>query len=75
VSKGNVVEFTGITKLDLLPERVLAKASEQEFEGVIVIGWKKDGDRYFASSYASGPEVLWLLELSKKNLLEIGDGE
>ena len=66
---GNVVHFTGITKLDLPPDRILQQAVG-ELEGVVVLGYKKDGSEYFASSYADGGDVLWLLERLKKQLLE-----
>ena len=65
---GKVVDFGGITKLDLSPERVLAMA-EGHLEGVVILGYDKDGEEYFASSYADGGEVLWLLERCKIRLL------
>jgi len=62
-----------ITKLDIPPGRILAKASEAELESAVVVGFDKNGDFYFASSLAAGPEVLWLLKLAEKKLLEVGD--
>lgn len=41
------------------------------FDGVILIGWDGDDDFRFASSYADGGTVLWLLEKAKKKLLEV----
>lgn len=70
----NVVPFGGVTRLDISPEVVL-KAAMDKLEGVVLAGWTKEGDIYHASSIASGPEALWLLELCKKHLLEIGDQE
>jgi hypothetical protein len=67
----NIVFFDGVTRLDIPPERVLNSAKEANLENCVVIGWEKNGDFYFASSIASGPEVIWLLELAKKKLLEI----
>lgn len=67
---GKVVEFNGITKIDLQPDRVLNSAVGK-LEGVVVIGFTKDGDEYFSSSYADGGTVLWLLERCKKHLLEV----
>lgn len=57
-----------ITRLDLPVARVLDKAKE-ELEDAVVIGWDKEGDFYFASTKADGGDVLWLLELAKKNLM------
>lgn len=64
-----IFEFNGITKLDLDPNRVLESAKDK-LEGVIVIGFDKEGEFYGASSYADGGTVLWALEILKKRLLE-----
>jgi hypothetical protein len=65
-----ILDFTGITRLDLDPDRVLAKAIGA-VDSVIVIGYDKDGDLYIATSYADGGDMLWALEQTKKKLLEI----
>lgn len=70
--KDNVVDFPGITKLDLDPERVL-KAASGELTEVVILGFTKDGDEYFASSKADGGSVLWHLERAKLKLLNIPD--
>lgn len=70
-----VVNFTGITKLNLPTERVLSSALEASLNGVVIVGYDKDGEFYFASSYAAGPEVLWLIELARTKLLKIGSNE
>jgi hypothetical protein len=67
---GKVINFTGITKLDLPVDRILTSAVG-ELEGVVILGYKKDGSEYFAASYADGGSVLWLLERCKKQLLEV----
>jgi hypothetical protein len=69
----DIIKFPGYTRLDLPPERILEGAMKTEWEGVMVIGWTKEGDEYFASSIASGPDCLWLLERSKKKLLDVID--
>lgn len=68
----NVVYPQFITKLDIPVDRVLEQAIGK-LEGVVLIGYTKDGDEFFASSYASGPECLWLIERCKQQLLEIPD--
>jgi len=71
---GDVVEMAGlVTVLDIPPTRILAKAAAAKLESVVVIGFDKEGDFYFASSKADGSDVLWLIELAKKKLLELGD--
>ena len=68
----NVVDFNGITKLNLDPDRVLNKAIG-ELTDVIVIGYDKDGDEYFASSIADGGDINWLLDRIKLKLLRVPD--
>lgn len=65
-----VIPFTGITRLDLDPDRVLEQC-KGALEGVVVIGYDAEGAEYFASSYADGGTVLWLLERCKARLLEM----
>jgi hypothetical protein len=67
----NVVRFPGVTRLDIAPDQILQEAIGQ-LEGVVIAGFGKDGEHYFASSYAAGGETLWLLEACKKRLMEIG---
>lgn len=64
-----VIPFNGITKMDLPPERILEAAKGKDLEGVIIIGYDKEGGEYFASSYADGGTVLWLIERCKLALL------
>jgi hypothetical protein len=65
-----VIPFTGITYLDMPPERILEAAKEKGLEGVVVMGFTADGKEYFASSYADGGTVLWLMKRCEKALLE-----
>ena len=69
---GDVVEFCGVTRLDIDPDRLL-NAAEGNVETVVIIGYDKNGDFYFSSSKADGAEVLWLMELTRKALMEVGD--
>ncbi len=66
----NVIQWRGITRLDLDPDVVLENTKGQ-LEGLIIIGYDKDGQEYFASSYADGGDVLWLLERMKLRLLNV----
>lgn len=67
---GEIVNWSGITRLDMPPDRIL-EAAKDKLEGVVILGFTKDGDEYFASSYADGGEMLWLLERAKKALLSM----
>ena len=71
---GEVVNLPGPTRIDSPPEKILNAAQKQNLKSVVIIGWTED-DWYFASSIAAGPEVLWLLELARKKLMEVGAGD
>lgn len=66
-----VILFTGITKLDLPPDRILENMIGTDIDGVVLVGYRKDGSEFFCSSYADGGTVLWLLESCKKKLMEV----
>lgn len=72
IPEDNVVILNMVTRLDLPVERVIKGAQETNLKSVVVVGWDKNGDLYFASSKADGAEVLWLLEVAKKKLLAAG---
>lgn len=63
-----VIPFTGITRLDLDADTIL-DANRGSLAGVVILGWDHDGKEVFASSYADGGTVLWLLERCKQRLL------
>lgn len=53
---GEVVNLWCVTRLDLPPNRILESAIDK-LESVVIIGYDKDGQEYFASSIADGAEV------------------
>ena len=61
----NVVVLDCITTLDIPSDRVLEQAIGK-LESVVVFGYDKEGNEYFASSYGDGKDILWLLEMCKK---------
>lgn len=70
---GKVIELNNVTRLDIPVGRVLSAAKNKMPRHVMIVGWDEDGDMYFASSVADGPECLWLLELAKRELLKACD--
>jgi hypothetical protein len=70
----NVIPLGNITRLDIPTDRVLDAAKGECSDGVVILGWNNDGELYFASSIADGGTVIWLLEMAKKKLLEVGEG-
>lgn len=65
-----VIELNVVTKLDIPADRVLQKAIGR-LESVVLCGYDKSGNEFFASSIADGGTTLWLLERCKKQLLEV----
>lgn len=64
----------GITDRDLNATVTLQNIlRDVELEGFVIAGYTEDGEEFFSSTYASGPEALWLLERCKQQLLEIVD--
>lgn len=67
--KAEIFSFTGITRLDIDPDRVLEQAIGK-LQGVLVIGFDHEGEFYAVSSYADGGNAIWLLEVCKKHILK-----
>jgi hypothetical protein len=67
----NVIDLRVITKLDVSAEKVLNAALEAKMNAVVVIGWDEDNEFYFASSKADKGKILWLLEMAKKELMDV----
>lgn len=65
-----VTRLPCITTLHIPADTILESAMGK-LDGAVVMGWDEDGTLYFASSYANGGEVLWLMEKAKKDLLDI----
>lgn len=66
---GEVIFLGGITSLDIPADRVLEQALGK-LDKVVLTGFDKAGDYYFASSCADGGDVLWLLRKCEQKLLE-----
>ena len=66
-----IIPFGGLTQLNIPTDEVLESVKGRCSDGVVVIGYDDNGELYFASSMADGGEVLWLLEMAKKALLDI----
>ena len=64
----NVIVFPGVTKLDLEPDITL-DSLKGKLEGFVIAGYDKDGNEFFASTYADGGDALWLAERFKLQLL------
>jgi hypothetical protein len=67
---GDVVLLNVVTRLDIPVQRVLDGAVNADLEKVVVIGYDKEGEFYFASNKADKVSVLWLLEQAKRELFD-----
>ncbi len=65
----NVVEFGRPTYAELDPQLVLEAAAKAKLDTVVVMGYDADGNAYFASSTPEGPQILWLLECLKQQMM------
>lgn len=71
----NVVPFTGETRLDMDPQRVISAAYEAGLTSVVIVGFDADGNEYFGSSDADGGAILWHLERAKHKLMSLPDDD
>lgn len=67
-----IIPLGGVTRLDLPVDNILDKAKER-LDSVVLMGWDKDGELYFASTIANGGDVLWIMEKCKAALLQAGE--
>lgn len=65
----NVVDLPVLTRLNRDPAKALEQAISADLEGIVVCGFTKRGDFFRTTSYADGGDVLWLLELLKRDLM------
>jgi hypothetical protein len=65
----NVIQFRGITRLNLDPDITLEN-TKGKLKGFVIMGYDTEGEEYFASTYADGGDVLWLMERMKLRLLD-----
>ena len=65
-----VVQFRGVTRLDLDPDRVLENTKGQ-LKQFVIIGYGTDDEFFFSSTMADGGDVMWMLEVAKLKLLRI----
>ncbi len=68
----NVKIFTGVTPLDFDAD-VILEAAMGKLKGVVIIGEFEDGAEFFSSSISSGPEIVWMIERAKLELLRTVD--
>jgi hypothetical protein len=73
MSDDNVIELGCVTRLDLPPEKILRAAISADLETVVIVGYDKDGNEYFASSVADGAQAMYHLQRGIWSLNKITD--
>lgn len=68
-----IIFWQGATKLDLPAERVLQRAIDADLDGVVIVGYGKDGQEYFASTWADAAQASWHLQRGIFKLNEMVD--
>lgn len=69
-----IINFPGVEReIDgngLNAKEMLTQISEEDLlESAIVLGWTKDNNLFVATSGESGPEIMFLLEISKSVII------
>jgi len=69
----NVEKFPGAFFGTIPSETILSAAIEADLPGVIVIGYDKDGNLYWAHSMPEPEKVIWLLRATERQIFEACD--
>jgi hypothetical protein len=69
MSDDNVIQLSVPTTLDIPPERVLEGALKADLNMVLVLGWTEAGEMYASCSSGNIPEIVFLLEKMKMEVL------
>lgn len=67
----NVIEFPGETVGPIPPKKILDKANEEQLKDVVVLGWTEDNSLYISSSTGEAPDLIFLLEMAKAELIDM----
>ena len=67
---GEVVILDCETRLDIPADRVLDAAKEENLSVAMVIGYDPDGGLVLRTTTTKAKELVWLMELAKKLILD-----
>ena len=70
-----IIEWDGVTSLDIPVERVLSRALRANLDSVVIVGWREDGSFYFCSSKADAADCAWALQRGVYELNRIVDDD
>ena len=66
----NIVKFPRLNKEPIAVSDILEQAMEEDLDSVLLIGKDKNGDYFLSSSECDVRQMLWTIEILKKELLE-----
>ena len=69
----SIVDRPHPSRIDLPVGKILKEASEAGLTEIVICGYDRNQNEYFAASIADGAETLWLLERFKHALMRTVD--
>lgn len=60
-----------VTSEELSPIAMLEAAKNGDLQKVVIVGIDADGNSFFSSSIGDAREVNWMLELAKRDLMDM----
>lgn len=66
----DIVKFPGNTLVATTPKAILTQAKKWDMDRCIIIGETKSGEMKFGGSFCEAGDILILLEMAKKFIIE-----
>ncbi len=66
----SVVDDNNEREIDRSVEEAFSKALEQDIRDVMILGWTKDDQLFMSLAVNDAPDMLFMLELVKKEILD-----
>jgi len=66
----SVVDDNNEREIDRSVEEAFSKALEQDIRDVMILGWTKDDQLFMSLAVNDAPDMIFMLELVKKEILD-----
>lgn len=66
----NIISFPRLNSEDIPVDRLLEQALSEDLQSVLLIGKDKNGDYFLSSSDVDIKNMLWLIEVLKREIME-----
>jgi hypothetical protein len=70
----SVVDENSEREIDRSVEEAFSKALEQDIRDVMILGWTKEDQLFMSLAVNDAPDMLFMLELVKKEILDAARG-